>query len=426
MVDRPRNRRCVKTDEGVIGIDIGKYKHVAVAQSWNGSRLRPLAFDNNLKGLEALLNYQSEAKKSLGTTNIRMALEPTGHYWKPLAEWVSQRGASLELIQPAHTHKAKELEDNSPGKTDCKDAGVIADLALQGKGLRFIRLSGVFTELRYLTKFRQELVKDLTREINRLHGVMDVLFPELLGLFKKHIGQGLIRLLRQTAVPSKILELRETGISQILSQGSRGCLGLKRARSIVEAARDSVGVKNGLVALEMELRQLLDRIKISQRQLKEMENQIKTTLKRVPYAQVLLSIPQIGEISIATVLGESGDLKQYQNARQIIKLAGLNLYELSSGQHHGQKRITKRGRPLLRQILYLASLRLIKQKGSFYQFYQRLVGRGKAKIRAIIAVSCKLLRVLFALVRDNRMFEEKVAGSSATRLPVEELSLVGV
>lgn len=426
MNSKARSRIGVKVDEGVIGVDIGKYQHVAVAQSWNGSRLKPLVFENNRKGFERLLNYQAEAKESLKVTNMRVALEPTGHYWESLTEWIDTQGIRFEMVQPAHTHKAKELEDNSPGKTDCKDAGIIADLVIQGKGLRLVRRRGVYAELRYLAKFRQELVRDINREVNRLHRVMDVLFPELLGLFKKHIGKGLKALLSQAAVPAKILELGVNGLSKLLRQGSRGCLGLKRARAILEAARDSVGVKNGLKALEMELKQLLDRLEISQKQIKEIEKQMVITLEKVPYVDILSSIPQIGKITIAAVLGETGDLRQYQHVRQIIKLARLNLYEISSGQHRGRKRIAKRGRSLLRQILYLAGLRLIRQKGIFYRCYQRLVGRGKAKVQAIIAVSCKLLRVLFALVRDNRMYKERIEENITGRFPVEELTLAGV
>lgn len=425
MINKAKTRRIVKIGEGVIGIDIGKYKHSAVAQSWDSSRLKPLVFENTLKGFEQLLNYQSEAKKFLGLTNIRMALEPTGHYWKALAEWVNQQGINLEMIQPAHTHKAKELEDNSPGKTDDKDAGVIADLAIQGKGLKLIKTEGIYAELRYLTKFRQELVKDLTREINRLHRVMDVLFPELLCLSNGHISQGLMKLLREVSVPDKMLALGATGISKLLKQGSRKCLGLKRAQMIVEATRHSIGVQHGRTSLEMETQQLLERIEVNQKQLKEIEKQLASNLEKIPYIDVLLSIPQIGEITIATILGEAGDLRQYHNVRQIIKLAGLNLYEVSSGQYRGRKRIAKRGRPLLRQILYLAGLRLIKQKGFFYQFYRKLVEKGKAKPQAIVAVGCKLLRVLFAMVRDHRKFEEKIEDRPEYFRDEEKLLLVG-
>lgn len=400
----------VKIGEGVIGIDIGKYSHVAVAQNWDGSRLKPLVFNNTLDGFNKLWCYQVEAKKHFGIQEIRIALEPTGHYWESLSEWAKRNGISVEMVQPAHTHKAKELEDNSPGKTDIKDAGIIADLCLQGKSLKIVMPEGVFAELRYLTNYRQELVKDVVREITRLHQVMDILFPELFGLFKNNIGKGLRNLLRQAATPEMVLERGEEEIRQLLSARSQGRLGLTRARAVIEAAGISVGCKRATGILEIKLGHILDQLDNSEKQLKETDNHIKKSLYKVPYADVLLSIPDLGEISLATILGETGDLRNYHSAQQLIKLGGLNLYEISSGQHQGNRRISRRGRPLLRQILYLACLRMIKSKKGFYSFYQRLVEKGKPKVSAIVAAACKLLRVIFAMARDNRLFNKEQLG----------------
>lgn len=407
MYNQTKNKRSVKINEGVIGVDIGKYHHVAVGQSWDGQRMKPLVFSNTLSGFNRLKDYQESAKRYLGVSRIQMAFEPTGHYWEPLAQWMEQAGIDLEMVQPSHTHKAKELEDNSPGKTDGKDAGVIADLSLQGKSQRLLAHKAEFAELRYLAHFRHELMVDKNREVNRFHRLMDLIFPELLGIFKKNLGKGLMALLNKVVLPEKILALGAEEIGKTLSQHSKGKLGIKRAVLVTEAAKNSVGVKSGLVSLEMELRQLLERIAFIRKQCQEIEEAMKKFLAGVPYSETLLSIPGIGEITVATILGEVGDLRGYHSAREVIKLAGLNLYEISSGEYHGQKRITKRGRPLLRLTLYMASLRMIRAKGKFNTFYQRLTEKGKAKTKGIVAVMCKLIRVIFAMVRNGQMFEER-------------------
>lgn len=404
------NKRQVNILEASIGVDIGKYKHVAVAQNWDGQRLKPLIFDNNLSGFNRLWTYREQAKACLGVPNVRFALEPTGQYWKALAEWLAVKPAEVRMVQPAHTHKAKELEDNTPGKHDIKDAGIISDLDIQRKSLRLVRPQGIFAELRHLTICRQGLVKDLNREINRLHRVLDVLFPELIGLFKNHIGKGLLGLLNITGCPAKIIQLGEQEVAKLLRKKSRGQLGIARAGLIVRTAQISIGIREGRKILELELKQLLARLEFMSEQLKEIERTIKVVIKEVPDVDILLSIPAIGSISMATILGEAGDIKSYDSARQLIKLAGLNLYEKSSGQHHGIKRISKRGRPLLRQTLYMAALRLIKTKGNFYKFYQRLITKGKHKIQGVVAVMCKLVRVLFAMARDKQKYNDNKIG----------------
>jgi len=407
---KPENRRIVNILGATMGIDIGKYNHVVTAQNWDGQRLKPLIFENNINGFNRLMAAKEDAQQCFGVTDIRFALEPTGQYWMALAEWLERRNEEVRTVQPAHTHKAKELEDNSPGKHDVKDSGIIADLDRQGKSLRLVRKQGIFAELRHLTVCRQRLKQDINREINRLYGVLDLLFPELLGLFKEHIGKGLLGLLKVTACPDKIAQLGAEAIGQLLMEKSRGHLGSERAALIVQTARISIGIKEGRQVLELGLNQILERLEFMRRQLKQVEGCMKDTLKEVPDRAILLSLPAIGEISLGIILGEIGDIRGYNSAQQLIKLAGLNLYELSSGQHHGIKRISKRGRPLLRQMLYFAALRLINVKGGFYDFYQRLTGKGKHKIPAIIAVVCKLVRVLFAMARNKQSYDDNKVG----------------
>jgi len=85
-----------------------------------------------------------------------------------------------------------------------------------------------------------------------------------------------------------------------------------------------------------------------------------------------------------------------------MKLAGLDLYEISSGRRKGQRRISKRGRSLLRKILFYAAIQMIRKNGIMYDYYTRLTGRGMERMRALIAVSRKLLRIIHAILRDNR------------------------
>ena len=81
--------------------------------------------------------------------------------------------------------------------------------------------------------------------------------------------------------------------------------------------------------------------------MKRLEAEIDIVLDTVPKALGLLSIKGIGHISAAALSGEIGDVNAYGGARDIIKLAGLNRYEISSGKSVGKRRITKQGRHLL-------------------------------------------------------------------------------
>ncbi len=127
-------------------------------------------------------------------------------------------------------------------------------------------------------------------------------------------------------------------------------------------------------------------------------------LKDVPYSRFILSIKGIGEITTAGLIGEMGDFRQFSTISEVIKHAGLDLFEISSGKHKGTKRISKRGRPLLRKLLFFASINVVRKNGILNKQYLQHLDKGMPKIKALIAISRKLLSIIFALVRDHSVY----------------------
>jgi len=132
-----------------------------------------------------------------------------------------------------------------------------------------------------------------------------------------------------------------------------------------------------------------------------------TLLQNVDYAPRLLTIPGIGVVTLAIVLGELGNLRNYRNSKQILKMAGLNLFERSSGQRQGTRRITKRGRAELRHILYLAAIRMTAKGRPLHGLRQKL-SPTKPAPKVAVAGMRRLLKAMFAIVRDNRPFMQEV------------------
>jgi transposase len=104
---------------------------------------------------------------------------------------------------------------------------------------------------------------------------------------------------------------------------------------------------------------------------------------------------------VAGIIGEIGDFKKFKTRSEIMKLAGLDLFEISSGKRKGQRRISKRGRSLLRKILYYAAIQTIRKNGILHDYYTRLTDRGMKRMMALVAVSRKLLGIIYAIVRDD-------------------------
>jgi transposase len=124
-------------------------------------------------------------------------------------------------------------------------------------------------------------------------------------------------------------------------------------------------------------------------------------LDQIPYSRSILSVKGIKTVTAAGLIGEVGDFRKFRTVSELLKLAGLDLFEISSGNYKGNRHITKRGRSLLRKLLFFASLNMIRKGGVMHEPYQRYIERGMPTHKALVAISRKLLRIVFALVRDH-------------------------
>jgi transposase len=389
-----------------VGIDIAKGSHVAVVRTEAGAG-RPLKFGADREGFEKLVAWLDEQRQGEGADRTVVGLEPTGHYWLTVASFLAERGVEVVFVNPLHTKRMKEIEDNSPDKSDPKDAAIVAELVFSGKTLEQAPCTGVFAELRELGRLRHARVVERGACENRMHRITDVLFPELLKVLPGPSSPSTRAVLRQAVTPKDILGLGKRRLSTILRNASRGQLDEPAAMAVLQAAKRSVGVQESAGVLRLELKQNLLRWKELTKQIGEIEELQRQSLGRVPYAERLLKVPGLGPVTVARVLGEAGDLKAYHSGDALVKMAGLNLYSFKSGKKKGPARITKRGRPMLRHALFMAVLGMTREGRPLETFYERLTeDNGVNKVKALVAASRKLLRALYAMVRDGSQFDE--------------------
>lgn len=398
----------------VVGIDIGKFFHF-VTFTVDGEPVQTFRIFNEGRSFLRLLEEMERFKQRHGCSGVIVGMEPTGHYWYPLAYFLQKHKQAFVTVNPAHVKWSKELEDNSPLKSDPKDAGIIADLVRQGKYLQVVLPRGVYAHLRKLSAMRDQRVSKQSAHKNVLRRILDEVFPEFAKIFSDLLGKTAQALLFRCPAPEQIVALGLEPLTDLIQQASHRRLGKAKAKQVLQAAQDSIGITEGLDSYLLDLSHTLDTLALLGRQLSEIEQQQQIYLAQVPYASYLLSVPGIGPVTVATLLGETGDLHAYSKARELIKLAGLNLYEISSGIHKGARKISKRGRHLLRKALYCAMIPLIRHNRVFREKYQALRARGKAPQQALVALCGKLLRVLFALVRTKQQFSEEILAGRELR-----------
>ena len=386
-----------------IGVDVAKETFEARALSSDGRLGKRLRFRCDQAGFESLKAYCEASTASLDGADFVVAMEPTGHYGEPLARWLMDRAVVVRSVSPLLTARSKELYDGTTRKTDEKDAKVIADLCRRGLSKPWRRLMGPFADLRVFSRQREQLVKRRSQVQNRVQGQLDVLFPELRGLFPKLFSVTALWLLSLAPTPAKVLELGAGPLAGGLKAASRGQLGVARAEALMEAAERSVGIPDGVAAREFVLRQFLAELASVQAQVSAVEAAMEAALLQVPYGRRLLTVPGLGVVSVATIIGETGDLRDYRVAKQVLKMVGLDLVEASSGAKDGHRHISRRGRRYARQMLYMVALKA--GAGALAARRARIVGRGTPPKKAAVANMCALVRILFALARDDADFD---------------------
>ena len=395
----------------VVGIDIGSTNHYARAFDWRGIELaRIFKFSNSGEGFGRLSHWMQGICERYGKTKIIVGIEPTGHYWFTLGRYLREQEIKLVMVNPYAVKQTKELDDNDPTKNDGKDPKVIAKLVLDGRYSIPYVPTGVYADLRILSADRQRIVKEIGQIKNRFARWFAIYFPEYCEVFGSYESKSSMLLLRVASTPESIVALGVEGICQIWKEAGIRAVGAKRATTLYETARRSIGHDQGMSAAKLEMALLLEDYEAKAKQLAFVMAALESTVREIPEAEKLLAIKGIGIISVAGFLAEVGDLRRFESPKQIQKLAGLSLRENSSGKHKGQTTISRRGRDKLRQVLFNAVIPLLAKNEEFRSLHQyfttRTVNPLKKK-QSAVALCCKLIRVFYAIMVHGVEYDGK-------------------
>ena len=401
----------VKETTMVVGIDVGSVKHYFRAFNWRGIELtkKPIPFSNSMEGFTAFSAEVVRLMEQNGLEEAMVGFEPTGHYWFNLGQFLSGKNIKFVMVNPLHVNKTKELDDNSPSKNDCKDPRVIANLVREGRYFFTYMPTGVFAELRNASNRRFVLTEELIRTKNRLQKWIAVYFPEYKGIYTHIDAKGGMLVLKTAPTPEEIIKLGVDGVIQIWKEAKLRGNGHKKAMLIVNAASQSIGLTEGLEEARMEIQDLIEDYELQMKRLEKVNSLIENLCKQIKYVDKLLEIKGIGIITVAGFIAEVGDITRFDNAKELQKLAGLELVADSSGKHNGKTRISKRGRKRLRYLLVQAAVSVIGKNDEFRQIHEYYTTRKNnplKKMQSLIAVACKLIRVFYVILTNGRSYDE--------------------
>ncbi len=383
-----------------LGIDIAKTNHIASLINNNGDIvIRAIKFTNSNEGFHKFLSILQDKLGNLN--NIEIAMEATGHYWLSLYSALTDNGFNVSVYNPYQIKAYRGAYNNRKQKNDIIDSIIIADyLRVFGSKNSKLPEENILS-LKQLTRFRSNIVSNVSSLKVQVIGLLDKVFPEYKKLFCDIFGTTSKQLLLNCPTPEDIIKIPTTKLANLLSKHSKGRFNKDTATHIKETAKNSFGIKFTTDACSFEIKQLINQIIFLENQIDEVSKQIKELYDKLD--SHLLSVPGIGVNLAPIILAEIGDINNFDKPSKLIAFAGADPSENQSGNKLSTNdKTSKRGSPYLRHAIYTASLVAISNEPELRAYYDKKIKEGKHHFVALTGISRKLLTIIYYILKEDR------------------------
>ena len=377
-----------------VGIDISKYKHdCCIISASNQKVISKFTFKNNKAGFEELhtiLNSLSNPE------DIKIGFESTAHYALNLELFLENAHYSFMEVNPVLIKEYKKSTSLRRTKTDSVDCESIARWLMTVEYKPHSKGFYHAYSLKSLTRLRDRLIRQRSFYLVKITNVLDHTFPEFKPFFNERLSKTALYLLENYGSAEKMARMNSTSYDKLRSI-SRGKFSPQQFLKLKDLAVNTVGVNNSI--FDVELNSLLTLYKTLAKEIENLECEINKLIDEVhPH---YMSIPGIGSISAAVIYSEYGDISNFSNPGQMLAFAGIEPGINESGTESHGGRMVKRGSSSLRYVLINCCLPLIRFDMTFAAYYAKKRGEGKPHRVAITHVAKKLIRVIYALERQD-------------------------
>lgn len=392
-----------------VGIDSGKRAHHCVVIDQAGTVL----FSKRVENDEiVLLDLIATVAKIAAGGEVCWATDLNAGGAALLIELLAAHAQQLLYIPGRIVHHAAATY-RGDGKTDAKDARIIADQARMRTDLQPVRgADQISVDLRLLTARRTDLICDRVRAINRLRATLLEYFPALERAFDYSKKAPLI-LLGGYQTPEGIRRIGLTRLAGWLRK--RGC---RNSAKMAEKALTSANSQHTVLPTQTTgsalVVRLAEQISAIDAEITDVDAQITDLFRQHDSADVLLSMPGFGPVLAATFLANiGGNLEAFDSVDRLASVAGLAPVPRDSGRISGNLHRPRRFNRRLLRTCYLAALSSLKNSPASRIYYDRKRGEGKSHKQALIALARRRINVLWAMLRDHALYQEPTPGISA-------------
>ena len=384
-----------------VGIDVAKDKHDCFITNTDGEVLfKSFTITNNLDGFDEL--YQKIESVMEDVSKVKVGLEATGHYSYNLLGYLLDKGLPTYVINPLHTNLYRKSLSLRQTKTDKVDAHTIASMLMSDVNLKsYSDTSYHNEELKSLTRYRFDKVKERAQLKQSISRLVCILFPELEKLVPTLHQNSVYELLYEFPGAKHVANAHLTRLSNLVETASKGHYTKDTAITFREAARTSIG--SNMPAKSLELKHTIKLIRELDAEIEEIENEIKTIMDEIN--SPILSIPGISYRMGAMIIAEIGDFSKFDSPDKILAFAGMSPSTYQSGQlDNCYARMEKRGSRYLRYALYNATAYVCLWDPTFKAYLAKKRSEGKHYYVALSHATKKLIRVIYQLETSGQQY----------------------
>ena len=381
-----------------VGIDVSKDKHDCFIVSSEGKVLADVfTIPNNMDGFHRLL--QKIEACATPQDKIIVGLEATGHYSYNLLGFLLDNGLATYVLNPLRTNLYRKSLSLRKTKTDRVDARTIASMLLSDVGLKPYTSTAYHNEeLKSLTRYRFNKVKERTKLKSSVSRLVCILFPELEKLVPSLHIASVYALLEEFPGAKQVASAHLTRLKSLLETASKGRYKQEMALAIRNAARNSIGSR--MPAKSLELQHTIRLIRELDTEIAEIEEQIQSIMDELH--SPITTIPGLGFRMAAMILAEVGDFSRFDSPDKLLAYAGMSPSTYQSGQlKNCYPHMEKRGSRYLRYALFNATKYVCHWDTNFAAYLAKKRAEGKHYNVAISHAAKKLVRLIFAMEKSG-------------------------
>lgn len=387
-----------------VGIDAASFKHDVCIINEHGEILhQPFQIKNNQQDYNRLLKIIEDLKERLHDDQSRLGIESTGSYSETIVSFFSnKKGVDVIYINPLLTKMYQQTRKVHYAKTDKLDAMGIASFISSDPNIRTFQ--PIKPQIIRLKEIYREIVssnKELCECKNRLRSTIHRYFPEYFTVFSDIFNLSSLWILNDIDTLERLGKKNAETYMKKVNKYSHGNISKVKCEKLIELSNCSIGVKDGYNAAVIS--SLVKRIQVI---LEGKETLLKCAEKLINETHPnLLTIPGVGIISAAGIIGEIGDINNFNSSDALYAFTGLDPKVYESGKYKAcNVKISRKGSPYLRNALYIASECVIRFDPTFVQFYTKKMSEGKNFRNVLGHVAKKLCRVVYAMLKNNSVY----------------------